>query len=111
MSTCQHCDEEVSWGRTEQGFAGFVHETNGLAACPAPAPTTTESSDRYVLATDTGYVAETNDASYWGGYRFDLAAPIESATIYRHEGSAVATRSIIMRYHADRRPNVTIHAV
>jgi hypothetical protein len=35
MSNCQHCGQEVSWGRTEQGFSGFVHTTSGLAACPA----------------------------------------------------------------------------
>ncbi len=33
-ATCQHCDRPVEFGRTEQGFAGFVHTATGLAACP-----------------------------------------------------------------------------
>jgi hypothetical protein len=32
-ATCQHCDRPVRWGRTEQGFAGFVHVDSGLATC------------------------------------------------------------------------------
>ena len=36
MSECQHCNQQVQWGQTEQGFAGFVHTANGLSTCPQP---------------------------------------------------------------------------
>lgn len=37
LATCQHCEQPVKWGKTEYGYAGFVHVATGRAACTTSA--------------------------------------------------------------------------
>lgn len=37
LNTCQHCGTTVTYGETEHGFPGFVHEATGTTVCPAHA--------------------------------------------------------------------------
>ncbi|HMG43036.1 MAG TPA: hypothetical protein VK611_17020 [Acidimicrobiales bacterium] len=52
MSTCQHCGHPVTFGQTEHGHRGFVHEATGTTECPASAATAEGDPDEFEVPAD-----------------------------------------------------------